>query len=110
MLLETQLYVKAENRPVGRRKYSRLRYSAYLDAVTEMLAALSSSALLSGEHDLTRISDSGRMLPSHKERFARASIVMSLHSWQRIAMVDLWREFPITDASARGSAYAGGGG
>ena len=41
------------------------------------------------------------MLPSHQERFARASIVMSLHSWQRIAMVDLWREFPITDASAR---------
>lgn len=79
-------------------------------AVTEMLAAPGSGSLLSGEHDLTRISDSGRILPSHKERFARASIVMSLHSGQRIAMVDLWRDFPITDASARGSAYAGGGG
>jgi len=77
---------------------------------TEMLAAVIRGLLLSGKHDLTRISDSGRILSSHKERFARASIVMSLHSWQRIAMVDLWREFQITDASARGSAYAGGGG
>ena len=35
---------------------------------------------------------------------------MLVQSLQQIAMFDLWREFPITDASARGSAYAGGGG
>ena len=110
MLLETQPYVKAENRPVGCRKHGLLRYSACLNAVTEMLTVVSCYPLLSGKHDLTRISDSGRIHSSHKERFARASIVMLLHSWQRIAMVDLWREFPITDASARGSACAGGGG
>lgn len=110
MLLEIWPYVKAEIGRLAAESIHLLRLSAYLDAVTEMLAAPGSGPLLSGEHDLTRISDSGRMLSSHKERFARASIVMSLHSGQRIAMVDLWRDFPITDASARGSAYAGGGG
>jgi hypothetical protein len=72
--------------------------------------ATETSGSLPGEYDLTDIPNSGRILPSHKESFARASIVMSAQSLQRITMFDLWREFPITDASARGSAYAGGGG
>jgi hypothetical protein len=96
-------YVKAEE---GRLRAESTVFCDILHTWTSGLPC--HGGRLSGKYDLTGISNSSRILPTYKESFPRVSIVMSAQSLQRIAMFDLWREFPITDASARGSAYAGG--